>query len=324
MDNLDFIKPIINDNINYREEQKELISKAIEISNNDKLIALNYIATSMNHEGHNVEFELVFTIPANNEVVITLPIKECNPKDDLGYYVVWDNVLTHNTNFYTFEPNNITRDYHVKFFGLGITKFGSGFDSEFSINDGYRKYLTKVISFGKLGHVFKSLSYAFYKCENNFTIPQRLPSNITDTSGMFYWCEKFNQPLNMWNTYNVLDMENMFYYCKKFNQPLNDWLTHNVRNMTFMFYKCHDFNQPLNTWIVCNTMDMSWMFYRCYDFNQPLSNWNTSNVAYMHSMFSSCCNFNQPLNTWNIHNVIFNNHMFSDCNILEENKPRFK
>ena len=324
MDNLDFVKPIINDNINYREEQKDLISKAIEISNNNKLIALNYIVTSMNHEGHNVEFELVFTIPANNKVVITLPIKECNPVDDLGYYVVWDNVLTHNTNFHTFEPNNITKDYRVKFFGLGISKFGSEFDSEFSINDGYRKYLTKVISFGKLGHVFKSLNFAFYKCENNFTVPQILPSNITDTSEMFYWCDKFNQPLDMWNTYNISNMEGMFYFCTNFNQPLNTINVCNVRNMKYMFYKCNKFNQPLDRWDVYNVKNMNFMFCRCFVFNQPLSNWNTSSVIFMCGMFNSCYNFNQSLNNWNIHNVIDNDYMFTNCSILEKNKPRFK
>ena len=40
MDNLDFVKPIINDNINYREDQKELIKKAMEISYGNPLNAL--------------------------------------------------------------------------------------------------------------------------------------------------------------------------------------------------------------------------------------------------------------------------------------------
>ena len=63
MDNqkLDFIKPI-TDNTNYREEQEELITKAIEITDN-KLDALNYIATAILHEtGKPAEFILVINL----------------------------------------------------------------------------------------------------------------------------------------------------------------------------------------------------------------------------------------------------------------------
>ena len=56
MDNLDFVRPIIDDNINYREYQKELIEKAMVISDGDKLIALNYIVSCLIHEGYDVEF----------------------------------------------------------------------------------------------------------------------------------------------------------------------------------------------------------------------------------------------------------------------------
>jgi len=360
MDNLDFVRPIINDNINYREDQKELIKKALEISNGDPLNALNYIVACMNHEGYNVEFELVFTIPANHEVTINLPIIETPfkdevsfpdegestsflRKDELGYYVSWNDEITHNTKVHTYKSTDKIKDYHVRFFGLGISGFG------LLSNDGYKKYLTKVISFGILGHTFTSLSYAFSQCENNFTVPQTLPSSITNTDSMFYKCRTFNQPLSTWNVNNVTDMSFMFQYCINFNQPLNTWSVNNVLIMRWMFDNCTNFNQPLNTWSVNKVIDMHGMFSNCTNFNQPLNNWYVNNVINMHDMFSNCTNFNQPLNnwsvnnvstmygmfkdctnfnqllsTWTVNNVIDMSEMFKNCNISEENKPIFE
>ena len=342
MDNLDFVRPIINDNINYRVDQRELIEKASEISNGDPLNALNYIVACMNHQRYYVEFELVFTIPANVEVSITLPIIETEPKDVLGYYVSWNDQITHNINTHTYKSTDKIKDYHVRFFGLGISEFG------LLSNDGYKKYLTKVISFGILGHTFTSLSYAFSQCENNFTVPQTLPSSITNTDSMFYKCRTFNQPLSTWNVNNVTDMSFMFQYCINFNQPLNTWSVNNVLIMRWMFDKCTNFNQPLNAWSVNKVIDMHGMFSNCTNFNQPLNNWSVNNVINMHYMFSDCTNFNQPLNNWSVNNVstmygmfsnctnfnqLLNNwsvnnvidmsEMFKNCNISEENKPIF-
>jgi len=312
MNNLDFVRPIINDNINYRKDQKELIQRAMEISNGNPLNVLQYFVTCMNHEGYDIEFELVFTIPANEEVTITLPIIETDStsfykKDELGYYVSWNDEITHNTNVHTYKSIDEIKDYHVRFFGLGI----SGFGMQSLDNDGYKKYLTKVISFGILGHTFTSLEYAFYNCQNNFTIPQTLPSSITDTNRMFSCCYNFNQPLNTWITSNVTNMCNMFGYCTNFNQSLK-WNTSNVTNMCGMFMGCINFNQPLE-WNTSNVTNMSNMFMFCTNFNQPLNAWNTSNVTDMCSMFEDCTNFNQPLTSWNTSNVTNMNNMFSCC-----------
>jgi surface protein len=369
MNNLDFVRPIVDDNINYREDQQELIEKALEISNGNPLNALQYIVACMKHEEYDIEFELVFQIPANTEVTITLPIIETKPKDELGYYVSWNDEITHNTNVHTYRSIDKIKEYRVRFFGLGISGFGRslndgykkyqkyhdrlfGLDiSEFErlLNDGYKKYLTKVISFGILGYTFTSLKYAFNQCENNFTVPQTLPSSITDTNSMFYGCKAFNQPLNGWTVNNVTDMSFMFQYCINFNQPLDAWSVNNVLIMRGMFDKCTNFNQLLNTWSVNNVIDTHGMFSYCTNFNQPLNSWSVNNVKNMHYMFSDCTNFNQPLdtwsvnnvstmygmfryctnfnqplNTWTVNNVIDMSEMFKNCNILEENKPIFQ
>ena len=348
MDNLDFVRPIIDDNINYREDQKELIEKAMEISDGDKLIALNYIASCLIHEGHKVEFELVFQIPANTKATINLPIVESNPPDELGYYVSWNNHLTHNKKSHTFEPINEIKEYNVRFFGLGIVCFGSPKVEEeneveeekeviFNLETNYyRKCLTQVVSFGFLGHTFTSLRDAFAMCKNNFTVPEYLPSTVLDLSYMFFECSHFNQPLNTWSVNNVLDMNHMFDECWEFNQPLNDWLVYNVLDMHHMFTYCAKFNQPLswNTSKVkdmfamfnectnlnqvlqfdtSNVINMGSMFRNCISFNQPLHEWTVNNVTDMESMFWNCTNFNQPLNTWSVNNVTTMEDMFCYC-----------
>jgi surface protein len=49
---------------------------------------------------------------------------------------------------------------------------------------------------------------------------------------MFYYAEKFNQPLNSWNVSNVIDMEYMFYNAKAFNQDISNW---DVSNVTYHY-----------------------------------------------------------------------------------------
>jgi len=320
MDNLDFVKPINGDNVNYRVEQKELIDKAMEISNGDKLFALNYIASCLIHEGHKVEFELIFQIPADTKVTIHLPIVESNPPDELGYYVSWNNHLTHNKRSHTFEPINEIKEYNVRFFGLGIVCFGDPKEEneekekEEIINLGkknYRTYLTQVVSFGKLGHLFTSLRDAFAMCKKNFTVPEYLPSTVLDLSYMFFECSDFNQPLNTWTVNNVLDMNHMFDECWEFNQPLNDWIVSNVIDMHHMFTYCAKFNQPLS-WNTSKVKDMSVMFNECTNLNQVLQ-FDTSNVINMDSMFRNCTSFNQLLNTWTVNNVRNMEGMFENC-----------
>jgi hypothetical protein len=225
---LSFVKPF-NDTVNYRIDQEELINKALEISNGDNLIALNYIVTCLQHNNiKDVEFELVFTIPPKTKAFITLPIIESEPKDELGYYVSWgDNDITHNISSHIYGFSRHAKEYKVSFFGLGITGFGL-----MQYGD-YNKYLTKVISFGKLGHCHTSLSNAFYRCKNNFSIPTNLPSNITDLSNTFNFCQKFNQKIE-WNTSNITTMESMLSQCENFDQDLKLDLT-NTTTLEHMF-----------------------------------------------------------------------------------------
>jgi len=313
---LDLVIKPINKIINYRSDYPDLIAKAIKISNGKSLDALKYIVLCLAHEGCDVEFELAITIPANTTANICLPIHETSPKDKLGYYVNWGNKITHNKNSYKFEAIDKIKEHRIKFFGLGISRFGEhrgGFLSYFKKYKDFAEYLTGVISFGKLGHIFTSFAYAFYNCKNNFSLPAEYPSTITDIRGMFYGCINFNQPLATLNTSNVTDLSCTFYNCHKFNQSLNSWDISKVINMTHTFYNCYEFNQSLNSWDTSRVIDMTYTFYNCTEFNQPLHKWNVFKVTDMRDMFHNCKNFNQSLNTWNTSNVTNMMCMFMGC-----------
>lgn len=163
-----------------------------------------------------------------------------------------------------------------------------------------------VTQFGDAG----ILSYNFSTFNAELTVPTQLPTHLTNLSRMFDSSDKFNQPLNSWNTTNVTNMEGMFAYATSFNQDISTWDVSNVTNMREMFYGATAFNQLIDIWDVSKVTTMTAMFSTCLNFNQPLSNWNVSNVTDMSNMFSHTQAFNQPLNSWNVGKVTNMQSMF--------------
>ena len=301
---LDFVHKNAGKETNYREDQKELIEKALEVANGDKLGALQYIVSCLAHEGKNIEFEIEYRVIDDN-LIIELPIIETEPKDPLGFYVSWgDGTITHNKTVHTYNEENKPVDYTIRFFGLGIKQFGK---------DCIITMFTKIISFGDLGHTFTSLEYACLSCVDLESVPLNIPKTITTLSNMFSNCWIFNQSIDTWDTSNVTDMNNMFSCCHKFNQPLNSWNTSKVTNMSEMFFGCEMFDQPLNLWVTSSVVSMNRMFFGCEKFNQLLNSWDIRNVIDMSHMFAQCDKFNQPLNSWDTRNVIDMSYMFNEC-----------
>lgn len=97
---------------------------------------------------------------------------------------------------------------------------------------------------------------------------------------LFRQCEKFNQPLDKWNTSNVETMENTFFSCRKFNQPLNSWNVSKVENMDCLFYLAKEFNQPLDKWDTQKVTTIAGLFRFAYGFNhyKSLENWNLDSL----------------------------------------------
>ncbi len=150
-------------------------------------------------------------------------------------------------------------------------------------------------------------SISLNSLNNLILVPQTLPKTVTDLSGCFINCIKFNQDLSTWDVSNVSNMQGMFAACLKFNQDLSMWNVSNVTNMRQMFVLCYLFNngdlpgQPgkkLNKWNVGNVQDMGLMFKGCKSFNQDISNWNVKNVDDMYQIFFGAEKFTQNLSKW--------------------------
>jgi hypothetical protein len=117
--------------------------------------------------------------------------------------------------------------------------------------------LTKIVSFGDLGtETFISAFSNARSCSGG--IPTRLPSTITDISGMFQHTVADDQFQNFsnvsgWNVSNVTKMEKTFYRCRGgFNPNIGTWNVANVTNMDRMFYFADSaaFNPDLSQWCV--------------------------------------------------------------------------
>jgi surface protein len=280
-------------------------------------------------ETYDFNFELVFVIPASHEALIRLPIVTTSNKSETSsetklesksddqvrkwdYQVTWgDGSVTYDVLEHRFSAKPELTEYNVKIHGYGITGFGYNANKRNISN--YTDYLTKVLSFDKLGDKFTSLEGAFAGCRNLVSVPQSIPSTITTTSNMFHECYSFNQDISSWDMSNVTDLTCMFASCYSFNQCLDRWDVRNVKCMAGLFAGCHRFNQPLNTWNTSSVTEMSNLFISCENFNQPLDNWDVSNVTGMMNMFCDCDRFNQPLNSWKTNNVVDMSYMFKGC-----------
>ena len=144
-------------------------------------------------------------------------------------------------------------------------------------------------------------------------------SNVTDMSGMFYRCEKFNQNISAWDVSSVKNMRSMFYACENFNQPIGDWDVGKVTNMNFMFFRCKEFNQDICAWNISNVENMGSMFESCKNFNQAIGNWNVEKVKNMRAMFYACENFKQDLNAWCVREVCYCDKAFYSAGLSYEN-----
>ena len=88
----------------------------------------------------------------------------------------------------------------------------------------------------------------------NIKIDQWDVSNVTDMSGMFSGCSKFNSCLTYWDVSKVKLMGGMFYNCKKFNSDLSWWNTMNVKETGNIFKGCTEFCSNVSNW---NTDNMN-------------------------------------------------------------------
>lgn len=177
-------------------------------------------------------------------------------------------------------------------------------DGSFSGIQFYNRDSKKLMSLDNWGsHVFTTMSYAFYKCENiiaNYTDTPNT-TGVQDFSQMFDNCHMFNGAVEF-DTSSAIDMYGMFNNCFVFNQPVN-FDTSNVTRMQIMFNNNWVFNQPVN-FDTSKVTSTTFMFASARKFNQPI-NWNAPLLTNTTSMFFSALEFNSPV-TLTTSSLLFN------------------
>jgi len=126
---------------------------------------------------------------------------------------------------------------------------------------------------------------------------------------MFYSAQKFDQPLNNWNTASVTNMAYTFAHADNFKGDVSTWDTSGVTNMSNMFQSTTGFSSDLNNWQTGNVTTFASMFFNS-NFNQPIGNWDTSSCVSFKQMFHADNAFNQNIDTWNTSNVTEFREMF--------------
>ena len=78
------------------------------------------------------------------------------------------------------------------------------------VNIAGQELLTRIDSFGKLG--ITSFAFAFRGCTGLTSVPKTLPSGVTNTSYMFYYCigAAFNPDMKSWTLKTGVNTEAMF------------------------------------------------------------------------------------------------------------------
>ena len=218
-------------------------------------------------------------------------------------------------NTQTFLSGSVTHTYSMKgIYTIQITGSATSFGNPNSYTGS--ELITSVTSWGDFQ--FTSLSGAFSGANNITTIPNNIPSTVTDTSYMFQNASSFNQNIGGWNVGNVTNMGYMFKFASSFNQPIGGWNVSNVTNMEYMFGNASSFNQDIGGWNVSNVTNMVGMFQSASLFNQDIGGWNVSNVTNMGGMFVNASLFNQPIGGWDVGNVTIMTFMFTNASLFNQ------
>ncbi len=212
---------------------------------------------------------------------------------------------TSTDNFYEHKYNIIDDNYKytVKVYGQeDSTEQELSFGSKNIATNHYNMAIEEIESWGNLNLV--SLSGALSHTMDTLTVPNELPSTVTDLSYLLYH-STVSEVINMqnWNTSNVTDMSYMFSVATEFNQDIGGWNTSNVENMEGMFNSAESFNQYIGDWDTSSVENMKSMFNNAKSFDRYIGDWDTSNVNNMEAMFSSAETFNQDIGGWDVTSV---------------------
>lgn len=151
------------------------------------------------------------------------------------------------------------------------------------------------------------------------SVPDHIPSTVTDLSSFFENATIFNDPnVSKWDVSKVTKFVKVFYQAQAFNQPLNDWNMTNATSIVAMFGFATVFNQSLDRWNTSNVTDMASVFIYAKAFNQNINSWDVSKATRMLDMFNTAIKFDQPLDKWNVASATTMDSMFRDATAFKQ------
>ena len=102
--------------------------------------------------------------------------------------------------------------------GFDVIQQIEAFSEGINVLSGQPKYRVVIEQYAKNFSCHNS-----YLNEVDLTVPDTLPSHITECDDMFAGCQFFNQDISSWDVSAVESMDSMFYGCESFNQDLSQW-----------------------------------------------------------------------------------------------------
>lgn len=105
-----------------------------------------------------------------------------------------------------------------RWIGLDVIQQIEAFSEGINVLSGQPKYKVVIEQYAK-----NFSCHSFYLNEGDLTVPDTLPSHITECDDMFSGCQFFNQDISSWDVSAVENMDSMFYGCESFNQDLSQW-----------------------------------------------------------------------------------------------------
>jgi surface protein len=329
---------LIDHNVIYIHNDSDTEQDSLLFTVSDGLHTTLETGMYMNIEGvHNENSPMILVYELAEDDWVSLPLR-----GNIDVSVDWgDGSLMENFNNDRVSHYYDSGSYRVKIYGSM-----DGFGAE-DLNGGWAplsfhsNYLVACESFGDLG--IKSLFGAFAGASKLITVPDTLPSSVTNLAyafreaslfnddlshwdvsrvtnmrGLFSWASTFNQPLHSWDVSNVADMIAMFARAESFNQDISTWNVENVEDMEAMFAYATQFDSDMANWDVSNTINLSYMFVGAASFNQDISLWNTSNATNMSTMFGAAGSFNQDISSWDVSNVTDMDYMFYEAESFDQ------
>ena len=289
-----------------------------------------------NYDNKKTNFEIIFNL---NQ------IQKSNVINELNKIIECNNIIEKYSNIFNIykkmnhDEINIVYNLREK-----VKLFGEIFVERNKSN------LKLIIDGKEQDLTYEYTNKSFDNKKDTLNIKLKGITNVTNMSGMFYYCEsllslpdidKWNTSIikdmnfifrncislsslpdiSKWNTINVHNMSGIFSNCNSLLSlpDISKWNTSNANNMSSMFSGCGTLTTlpDISKWNTTNVKDMSGMFIYCYSLKSlpDISKWNTSNVNEMSYMFRNCKSLLSlpDLSKWNIKNVNNMDDIFSGC-----------